>query len=227
MSFRKGSPRHRAAGTVFFVSMPTMAACAVYLGFTKHQMGNVFGGLLTFYLVGTAWATARRRDGETHGFDWIALLVALAVGAIIVTHGLQVATGQRPGDGVPPGMSVFLGSVALIAATGDIRMLLGGGVAGRQRIARHLWRMCFGLFIAAGSFFLGPANRPLRLVSAVFGRPPFTALFSTKLYVFLTILPLILMIFWLVRVRITNAYTRTSAPRTIMEPDETAVRTAF
>jgi hypothetical protein len=27
--------------------------------------------------------------------------------------------------------------------------------------------MCFGLFIAAGSFFLGPSNRPLRLLSAV------------------------------------------------------------
>jgi hypothetical protein len=24
-------------------------------------------------------------------------------------------------------------------------MLAGGGIAGRQRITRHLWRMCFGL----------------------------------------------------------------------------------
>jgi hypothetical protein len=84
-------------------------------------------------------------------------------------------------------------------------MLVRGGVFGAKRIARHLWRMCFGLFIAAGSFFLGPSNRPLRLLSAVgLGQylPP--ALFSTSLYLILTILPLVLLIFWLVRVRFTN-----------------------
>jgi hypothetical protein len=32
------------------------------------------------------------------------------------------------------------------------------------------------------------------------------ALFSTGLYLILTILPLILLIFWVVRVRFTNAY---------------------
>jgi len=34
-------------------------------------------------------------------------------------------------------------------------MLVRGGVSGRQRVVRHLWRMCFGLFIATGSFFIG------------------------------------------------------------------------
>jgi hypothetical protein len=56
----------------------------------------------------------------------------------------------------------FMGSVMLLAAAGDVRILVGGGVIGAKRIAPHLWRMCFGLFIAAGSFFLGPSNRPLR-----------------------------------------------------------------
>jgi hypothetical protein len=64
-------------------------------------------------------------------------------------------------------MTFFMGSVMLLAGAGDVRMLVRGGVFGAKRIARHLWRMCFGLFIAAGSFFLGPSNRPLRLLSAV------------------------------------------------------------
>jgi hypothetical protein len=34
-------------------------------------------------------------------------------------------------------------------------MLASGRISDRQRITRHLWRMCFGLFIATGSFFLG------------------------------------------------------------------------
>jgi hypothetical protein len=104
-------------------------------------------------------------------------------------------------------MTFFMGSVMLLAAAGDLRMLVGGGVRGARRITRHLWRMCFGLFIAAGSFFLGPSNRPLRLLSAVrLGQHLPQVLFSTKLYSILTILPLILLAFWLVRVRFTNGY---------------------
>jgi hypothetical protein len=95
----------------------------------------------------------------------------------------------------------------LLAAAGDLRMLVAGGVVGAKRIARHLWRMCFGLFIAAGSFFLGPSNRPLRLLSAAgLGQHLSPALFSTGVYLFLTLLPLILLVYWLVRVRVTNFY---------------------
>jgi hypothetical protein len=104
-------------------------------------------------------------------------------------------------------MTFFMGSVMLLAGAGDVRMLVRGGVSGAKRIARHLWRMCFGLFIAAGSFFLGPSNRPLRLLSAVgLGQHLSPALFSTPLYLILSVLPLVMLIFWLVRVRFPNAY---------------------
>src|SRR4029077_19882833 len=79
MALRKGSPRHALAGKVFVASMLTMAAAAVYLAVIKHQPNNVGGGILTFYLVGTAWLTARRRDGETSIYDWAALAIPLAV----------------------------------------------------------------------------------------------------------------------------------------------------
>ena len=72
MSFRKGPARHAQAGKVFVIAILTMAAGAVYLALMKHQPNNVGGGILTFYLVGTAWLTARRRDGETSIFDWAA-----------------------------------------------------------------------------------------------------------------------------------------------------------
>ena len=89
----------------------------------------------------------------------------------------------------------------LLAAAGDVRMLVRGRVLGAKRIARHLWRMCFGLFIAAGSFFLGPSNRPLRLLTTVgLGQHLSPALFSTSLYLVLTVLPLVLLIFWVSRV---------------------------
>ena len=215
MSFRKGSSRHVLAGKVFVISMLTMAAAAVYLAIVRHQPSNISGGFLTFYLIGTAWLTARRRDGETSGLDWVALLIPLATGILGWMNGLDALrnpTGSK--YGVPAGMHLFMGSVCLLAATGDVRMLVRGGFLEQSAFARHLWRMCFGLFIAAGSFLLGPSNRPLRLLSTVgLGQHLPPALFSTSLYLILTVLPLILLIFWLVRVRFTNASKRYSMPR--------------
>jgi hypothetical protein len=206
--FRKGSPRHVMAGRVFVASMLAMAIFAVYLAIVKHQPSNIGGGILTFYLIGTAWLTARRRDGQTSRVDWIVLLIPLALGTLTWINGIKVVrSGASSIDGVPVGMNFFMGTVMLLACAGDVRMLMRGGISGTKRIARHLWRMCFGLFIAAGSFFLGPSNRPLRLLSAMgIGQHLPMTLFSTTLYLILTILPLILLIFWLMRVRFTNAY---------------------
>lgn len=214
ISFRKGSRRHVLAGRVFVASMLIMALGAVYLGIVKHQPSNVSGGTFTFYLIGTAWLTARRRDGETSRLDWVVLLIPLVLGVLTWVSGVSlVRTGAASSpEGVPVGMSFFMGSVILLAAAGDVRMLVRGGVFGTQRIARHLWRMCFGLFIAAGSFFLGGANRPLRLLSKVgLGQHLPRALFSLGLYLVLTILPLVLLVFWLVRVRFMSTYQRPDA----------------
>lgn len=210
MCFRKGSPRHVLAGRIFVASMLTMGALATYLAIVRHQPNNIGGGFVTFYLVVTAWLTARRRDGETSRFDWLMMLVPLTLGILTWKNGINVVrSGASSQDGVPVGMTFFLGSIMLLAAAGDIRMLLRGGLFGASRIARHLWRMCYALFIAAGSFFLGPSNRPLRLLSSVgIGQHLPPAIFSLKLYLFLTVLPLLLLIFWLLRVRFSNAYKK-------------------
>jgi len=202
MSFRKGSHRHRVAGNIFFISMLSMAAAGVYLAFMKDRPGDVLGGTLTFYLVATAWMAAKGRDGETSILDWGALLVALALGAVTVTFGLEAAYSQTGLKyGYPAGPHFFLGSVSLVAAAGDVRMLVRGSISGTQRITRHLWRMCFALFIASASVFL--ARQQI-----------FPALLrKTGVLFLLSILPLILMIFWLVRVRFTNAYTGQLMPR--------------
>jgi hypothetical protein len=153
--------------------------------------------------VTTAWLTARRRDGETSVFDWAALLIPLAIGIVGWINGLDAMhspTGAK--YGVPAGMHLFMGSVCLLAAAGDVRMLLRGGAFGAQRIVRHLWRMCFGWFIATGSFFLGQGNK-------VF--PAF--LLESNLLFIPAILPLLLLIFWVFRVRLTRAYNKMPTAR--------------
>jgi hypothetical protein len=195
MFFRKGSHRHALAGKVFVIAMLSMAASGVFMAVLKSQPGNVVGGTFTFYLVGTAWLTVRRGDGKTTPLDWGALLIALSVAAVDMTLGLLAAnspTGMK--YGYPPGPYFFIGSVAALAAVGDVRMLVRGGISGTPRIARHLWRMYFGLFIASGSVFLARQH----LFPAI--------LRTTGALVFLSVLPLLLMIFWLIRVRFTNAF---------------------
>jgi len=200
VSFRKGSRWHRITGIVFGVSMLTLSVSGTYLALVNHEPSNILGGALTFYLVATAWRVARRNDGATGIFDWAVLPIVLAVVAVNATFGLEAAlssTGES--HGYPIGPYIFLGSVALIAATGDIRMLARGGISGASRVARHLWRMCFAWFIASASIFLA---RP-HLFPAVMRK-------TGALYV-LSFLPLALMVFWLIRVLFAGGRSLKSA----------------
>jgi uncharacterized membrane protein len=205
-SFRKGSRRHRVAGKVFAISMLSLGASGAYMAFMKSQPGNVLGGTLTFYLVATAWMTVRRREEKTGILDWGALLMVLVVAATEVTFGLQAAmsaTGIK--YGYPAGPYFMFGAVALLAAAGDVRMLARRGVPGTQRLARHLWRMCFAWFIGSASIFLA---RP-HLFPAFFR--------TTGILALLSFLPLMLMIFWLIRVRFANAYKK-KRPANVVRP---------
>jgi hypothetical protein len=84
----------------------------------------------------------------------------------------------------------FMATIVLLAAIGDLRMIRAGGVQGTRRLARHLWRMSFGLFIASGSFFLGQMQlipEPIRIV---------------PLIVVLAVSPLVVLLYWMWRVRL-------------------------
>ncbi|MGA2099531.1 MAG: hypothetical protein ABSG34_00450 [Candidatus Sulfotelmatobacter sp.] len=191
----KGSRSHGRAGNIFVISMLSLSASGVYLAIMKAQPGNILGGTLTFYLVATAWMTARRSDGRRGILDWGGLLIIAAIAATEVILGLEAAmspTGLK--YDYPPGPYFFLGSVALLATVGDVRMLVRPGIAGTQRIARHLWRMCFALFIAAASIFLARQQ--------VFP----DVLRRTGVLAFLSFLPILLMIFWLLRIRFAHAH---------------------
>ena len=126
------------AGRVFVASMLTMGTAATHLTIIKHQNSNIGGGILTFYLVGTAWLTARRRDGEISRWDWVALVIPLTIGLLTWMNGINVLrSGRTSRDGVPVGMMFFFGSICLLAAAGDVRILLHGGVSGAAKGTRR------------------------------------------------------------------------------------------
>jgi uncharacterized membrane protein len=193
----KGMKLHRKSGMIFVYAMVILSLTGAVMATFKHQTSNVIGGSLAFYMVTTALLTVRRRDRDFHWIDVGAFLVGATVGVLVMKLGFDaVNTPSGKINGAPAGMMFFLGSVALLAALGDIRMMLAGGLEGAHRIARHLWRMCFSLFIASGSFFLGQAKvipKPIRIF-------PLLAIPA--------LLPLVLLLYWLARVLFTKWYRR-------------------
>ena len=193
----KGLKLHRKSGMIFVYSMIVLSLTGAVIAILRHQPPNIIGGSLAFYMVITAFLAVRPRDQWSRRMDAGAFLIGAAVSVLIIKLGfdaLNTPTGRM--NGVPAGMMLFMGSVAVVATLGDIRMMLAGGLQGAQRIARHLWRMCFSLFIASGSFFLGQAKvipKPIRIF---------------PLLAFLALLPLVLLLYWLVRVRFTKWYRR-------------------
>ena len=195
LSSKKGGVVHRRSGLLFVYAMAVMAATAAVLG-------NPVGGLMAAYFVGTAFTTVRPESPWMRRLDGAALAVAIALAILAIIGGVQKVSspGLSPG-GVPLRtigvMSFVLAGVTILAAIGDARVIRGGALRGKPRLKRHLWRMCFGLFVAAGSFFsirervasILPepfTTAPMRLL-------PFLLLFGTMFY-------------WLWRLRPRRAY---------------------
>jgi uncharacterized membrane protein len=160
LSVKKGGTIHRRSGLLFVYAMLVMGTSASILGLRKGGLtdGNVMGGLLTLYFVGTALTTVRPVSRWTRAINLVAPTVAATLALFLIAGGVKLSRlpGLAPDDvpfrtiGVT---SVILASVPLLAAVGDVRIVRSGMPRGGPRLARHLWRMCFALFIAAGSFF--------------------------------------------------------------------------
>ncbi len=159
---------------------------------TLHICGAIIG-----LLSGTAALIFRKGFRLHRAAGNVFFLVALAAAGGGLTYGWEAAhsaTGLK--EGYPPGPYLIFGSLSFWAAALDVRMLVRGGVSGAARIARHLWRMCVALLIAALSFFLGKQQHFPQAIrgSQILNVP--------------MILILIVMAYWLIRVRITTAYKK-------------------
>jgi uncharacterized membrane protein len=185
----KGAKLHRRSGIFFVYAMLVMSSTGALMSVVHLNVGNVMAGVLTFYLVLTALLTVRRPSLEFHWLDRVAMLAALTVALTAVTLGVAAvrsATGTM--HGIPPPVYFMFGTVAALATLGDLRVMRSWGTQGGFRIKRHLWRMCFAMFIATASFFLGPSQR---LPAFLRGSP---------LRPIPVLLVLVVMFFWLARV---------------------------
>lgn len=155
---RKGEAIHRTAGKVFFVSMLVcyVVAVAVAPFLADGQRPNFIAGVMALYLLWTSWLAATRREPLVGVIEYAGLAVAVliaAAGALFIHLGANDPSGTV--DGSPPQAFTLFLIVGVIAALGDMHVIVRRSITGVSRISRHLWRMCMSLFIASGSFFFG------------------------------------------------------------------------
>lgn len=188
----KGGRLHKRSGLVFTWAMVVLGLTAAGIGTYEEIPGQVFGGLLAAYLVLSGTTTVRPLPGVGRRFDFALMLLAFVCAVVMLYGGAiewldpTVEVEGRPRV-VPP---LVGGTVLLLAAIGDLRAIRGGGLSGSRRLARHLWRMCMGLFVATGSFFLGQMKfipEPVRILPVLFA---------------LAFAPIPFLLYWVWRVRV-------------------------
>lgn len=197
LASRKGARIHRAAGAVFFVSMLVCysVAFAVAPFLTDGPVTNTIAAASALYLLISGVASARSRVIAASPWHVAGLAVALTIGvACLYFNYLGSLTPEGSIDGSPTQALVIFIVASAIAALGELHVLLRGRLPENARIARHLWRMCFSLFIAAGSFFLGQ-----QAVMPAWMR-------GSPVLIVLALAPLAAVIFWVIRIRIGRRF---------------------
>ena len=193
----KGGRLHKQSGLVFTCSMVVLGLTAAGIGTYENRPSQVFGGLLAAYMVFSAMTTVTSLPGVGRRVDIALMILAFGYAVASLYGGMHewldptVEVVGRPRI-VPP---LVIGTVMLLAAIGDLRTIRVGGLRGSRRLARHLWRMCFGLFIATGSFFLGQMKfipEPVRIV---------------PLLLVLAFAPIVFLFYWMWRVRVRGRLT--------------------
>lgn len=159
LGVRKGATTHINAGRLFAVTMIVASGIGAVLGLLKFETHYItfHAGILGLTLITSSWLTVRGRASEL-GF------LSLSVGITNLVNTLALIAAGVHATSLPESLLLgfhasdyfFLSGMAGIAAIGDISLLFRKTLSEKHRVARHLWRMCLGFFIAAGSAFTGP-----------------------------------------------------------------------
>ena len=176
----------------FFYAMLTTAMAASDIAAVRDVAPaiNLPAGLLPGYLGSTALMTVRPPIAASRWLHPGLMVVALAIGITSLWFGFEAVANGGTRKGMPAFPFLMFGVVGLLAGIGDVRLMRSGALRGVRRLARHLWRMSFALFIAALSFFIGQAQvfpKPVRIMPML-ALPVLTVLVT--------------MVYWLWRVRV-------------------------
>jgi uncharacterized membrane protein len=165
-------------------------------------------GLLSGYvaLYAAKGETLHRKSGRIFVY---AMITMSLVGGLIALVRSKAPEGNVPVAflttylGFPAPPFFIFGSIALLATIGDVRLIRSGSVhpRGGPRLARHLWRMCTALLIAA----LSASVQFGKLIPKPFRVP---GLLTVPL-----IAIVVAMVYWLWRVRFRRTFQGILAAR--------------
>jgi hypothetical protein len=158
----KGSPLHRKIGVFFVSAMLVMCFLGVLIAIARNAAPEMNGpaGLITLYLVVTGFTTVRPPFRGSRPLAIGMMVLGLAVALTALTWGFEAVAngGKTPREGMPAFPFFMFGTIGLLAAVSDVRVIRRGNPTGAARLVRHLWRMGYALFVAALSFFIGQAD---------------------------------------------------------------------
>lgn len=154
------------------------------LAYMTEKWTDILSDIMAIYFISTGWMTLRANTAHSQLFIKAAFTVAvLLVFTNVAAEVIMTMTGTWRPD-VPAGVGYVFATVLMIAAVGDFRLIRRGALNFKPRLARHLWRMCFALFIASASF-AGQVN--------IFPEP----VKESGVLVVVAVFPLITMVIWL------------------------------
>lgn len=117
---------------------------------------SVVVGALVCYLVATAYRAGSVRARAWDARDVALMGVGFAIAVYAFINGVELS---RLGAGTkveyPAPLFYTFGAIAFVGALLDLRMIVAGGVRGKHRFARHIWRMGVAMYFATAAFFLG------------------------------------------------------------------------
>jgi uncharacterized membrane protein len=189
LSAAKGATLHRKIGLFFVCVMLTMSVTGMIisaLGGVAPAI-NIPTALLTSYLVVTSLLTVRPPAADARRLAIAAMLAGLAIGVASVALAIAAIAGGGAAAGMAYPLFMFA-AIAFAGSAGDRRMIRAGGLRGKPRLVRHLWRMCVALFLASIAFF------------GARGRVP-EAINIPALRAAGVLLPIVVMTYWLWRLR--------------------------
>ena len=156
---RKGGSIHVRTGRAFVLLMTVSSLLGAVMGLIEFEQFFItfFAGLLGAYLVVSGWLTLNRSKAYGSLLDRTLIATNAITFLALITLGLQ-ALGRPDGSmfGFAGESYLFLAVMSGGALIGDLIRLLRKSISRKHLIARHLWRMLLGFFIAAGSAFTGP-----------------------------------------------------------------------
>ncbi|MBE0368960.1 DUF2306 domain-containing protein [Pseudoalteromonas aurantia] len=157
--FPKGESSHKYLGRAYVGAILTLGITGTYIAILRDVPISIMNGLVLCYFVLSALNTVWQPVNRINVFD-----KALFVFALLLTVGFiwysyqttQVDDGKLGGFGIEAYLA--FGSVVAFCTVADYHYIKLGGLRGRRKLVRHLWRMFFPLFMSTAAFFLGQAR---------------------------------------------------------------------